>query len=543
MGAQDFHKSPSQIIKNIYNHLKKNVRILITGPSVAGLTDDTEVTTSTVAGNKNAIDVYLRDFSGKSSFGEFLTAQTVPRLQIDAVYGLRTVTDHQVIEVGSATSSVADAITGKEFCCDSGTISGDAATIRSIRAIKYRPGQGAQLRFTARFSAPQVNNSQRAGGMNEGNELTFGYDTAQNFGILHRRGGRQEIRTLTITVAASGAETATITLNGVTFTPALTAGTINHNAYELGAATYAGWDVYHVGDTVIFISTTTGVKNGTYSFASTGTAAGTFAQTGAGAENVDHWIPQTAWNKTKLLTADDPFILDPSKGNVFQIQFQYLGYGGIKFFIEDPVTADYICVHSISFANANVGPSLDNPSLKVGWISENVDGAPVSAVQVYGASGSAFVEGTVAPIRNLDGHVVSALGIGATLTSVMNIRVMKVYNGYINLQEILPKLVSAAVDGTKSTIIQVLINPDLSGEPDWGTHNTFGLVELDVTALTVTVNGATQEVANVGLAKVGHEVIPLSDLDVRLQPGDILTIAAQSLGSTDIVASASWNED
>ena len=43
--------------------------------------------------------------------------------------------------------------------------------------------------------------------------------------------------------------------------------------------------------------------------------------------------------------------LDPTKLNVFQINFRWLGAGQIRFSIENPLNGDMIVFHEIRYAN------------------------------------------------------------------------------------------------------------------------------------------------------------------------------------------------
>jgi hypothetical protein len=48
---------------------------------------------------------------------------------------------------------------------------------------------------------------------------------------------------------------------------------------------------------------------------------------------------------------------DPTKGNVYQIRYQWLGYGAIRYYIENPYTGILQLVHTIQYANSVVVPS------------------------------------------------------------------------------------------------------------------------------------------------------------------------------------------
>ena len=116
----------------------------------------------------------------------------------------------------------------------------------------------------------------------------MGYN-GTDFGLIHQYGGAAEIRTLTITAAASGAETVNVTVNGVTSGNInVTAGTEAQNAHEIAVglnadSTMSAFYYAQNGDTVVAVAASDGAKSLTYSISSSGTCDGTWAQDSAGA--------------------------------------------------------------------------------------------------------------------------------------------------------------------------------------------------------------------------------------------------------------------
>jgi hypothetical protein len=489
---------------------------------------------------KRGLDVEIPNLP-RTAFGEMSVAEETPTVQIDAIEGLRTDLVETFTGV-SGTTSIKDDHGGREFEMTSGTNAAGYGLIRSKNVIRYRPGQGALIRFTARFGTPAALCAMRAGGVNIGTELSFGYNGTQ-FGILHRTAGRQEIQTLTISAGATGNETLTLDLDGTSYTISLTSGTAAHNAYEIVAddSFSATHDAFQNGDTVIFVSLTVGPKTGSYAFSSTGTAAGTFAETANGVAVTDSFINQEDWNITTLTGTSDPFILDPSKGNVYQIRYQYLGYGQICFCVEDPATGQFIGVHSIDYANANTVPHLDVPFFKVGWFVANLGGT--TDLNIHGASGYGAVEGKIINNKNPSGHANSKTSIGTTSTNVIQFRVRRTFNGYVNLSEVFPQQVYFAVDGTKPAICEIHLNPTINGEPNWTYHDANNeIIEYDTAATTLTTTNT--EIAEIAVGKTGTVSINLADLGVKLVPTDVICLAVKATsGTTDATASLTWIED
>src|SRR5574343_48076 len=70
------------------------------------------------------------------------------------------------------------------------------------------------------------------------------------------------------------------------------------------------------------------------------------------------WIAQADWNGTR-----PAYDFDPAKLNVYQIDFQWLGGGAIRFGIENPVNGAIEVVHTIKYAGSGIITTLHNPTL------------------------------------------------------------------------------------------------------------------------------------------------------------------------------------
>ena len=224
--------------------------------------------------------------------------------------------------------------------------------------MKYRPGQGAIGRFTAMYTLGDVDNkygvdnaTQRAGFQNATSGYGFGFSgitantKTKTFGIYHVYGGKPEIQTLTINTAPTGTQTVTVTLDGTPYTATVHSGnTANASAEIASGNTYGGtWFVDYQDSHVTFSSLSAGVRSGTYSISATGTGTlvnGSFSQVTPGANNTTDWTYQADWNGPNTIAN-----LDPSKLNVYQVDYRWLGAGVVRFFMEDPTSGDLVQVH------------------------------------------------------------------------------------------------------------------------------------------------------------------------------------------------------
>lgn len=479
-----------------------------------------------------------------SPFGELLTAEITPDVQIDAIYGLST-EEHETFSAtgGSATAS------NSMFTCASGTSVGGYGVIRSKRSVRYRPGQGVIGRFTASYTTGVANSQQMAGLFTAERGLWVGYN-GTSFGVMRQNGAALEVQTLTLTAGASGTESLTITLNGVDYTFNVSSGTATANATTIAAQSYTGWNAYQVVDssanvTVVFAATAVGDKASTFSFVNNtggGTCAASFAETQAGASHTETWVYQSSFNLDPLDgTGASGITLDPTKLNVWQIELQWLGAGAITYSVENPTTGRFVPFHRIAYANNNTEPSLTNPALKVGWVAYSLGSS--TALTVKGASAAILVCGPSRSLRDAHGVSNSKTAVGTNYTSIVSVRCSAVYGGKINLSKLVPLLATVAVDGTKPAEVALILNGTLAGAPAWTQSSVHSAAEYDTAGTTVS-GGST--VYSAAVAKDGGIELDLSRYkdSLKLEREDTLTIAVKaSSGTTDASASITWGDD
>ena len=485
------------------------------------------------------VDVKIR--GPVSAFGDLVVAPMSPRIQIDAVYGIVD-TDVQTFTSGTGAAATAS---GGLFVTTSGTDAGGYGTIRSERIIRYRPGQGFFARFTAMFDAGVASYLGAAGLFTATDGLWFGY-LGTAFGLTRRLPGAAEIRTLTITTGATGAGTIAVTLNGAS-TNVVIGGALSAaaTAQAIAATAFTGWYATATSAAVTFLATAVEVKAGAFTFAAgaTGSAAtGGVVQVVAGAANdqTTHFVAQTAWNLDRMDgTGPSGYTLVPGNLNIYQISVPYLGAGGATFSIVEPVSGQWVDVHRIQYPGAYQVPNAGNPSFRIGWFSASL-GSTTSRT-VKGASGGGFVAGEVRPFRSPFGYARTATSV-STEAAVLSIRSMRSFKSVTNQRELVPHSISIGVEGTKPCTIRVYLNAALSGTPAWVATGTDSCVEVEPSN-ALTASGGTLITAT-AVAGGGTVDIELHELDVRMAPGDTLTITATITGGagSNVSVGASWEE-
>lgn len=483
-----------------------------------------------------------------AAFGEMVTADLEPRIQLDAVYGLQATDTESITDGVSGTVTSADSM----FTMQTGTTVGGYGVLRSRRMIRYRPGQGVRLRFTALYSAGVANSLQFAGGFTSTEALGFAY-SGTTFGILRRIAGAAAIHRLTVTVGSGGAETVTVTLNGVAFTVAsggvLSTTGLAERIAEVGV--FTGWSSVTSptsnGATVTFVQNVPAATPGAFTMSSTGTARGTFTTVLAGAPNDDvtGFIPQTSWNVDKMdgsANASNPSgaLMDKTKFNVFEVVFPYLGAGTMQFKVMTS-PGKFNLVHRLEYPNNYTIPSMKNPTLRLGWIAASL--GSTTNVTVKGICAAGFVEGESFQTRDPFGTSLNNFTAGTGELVALAVRVGSTYNGLVNQREV--KLANVVV-GTETTAritrVRCILNPTMTGTVNWSYVDSTrtGVEVATPTAITPTFgSNIAFTVSPSGTAAI----LNLSDLDVRLEPGDVFAIALTTASSTAVCSlSLNWNE-
>jgi len=326
-----------------------------------------------------------------SGFGELETVSPVPTSQVAFIYGLNPLlVTSDVYGTGASVT-----LSNGEAVMTSGTSQDGYARLVSKKVAKYRAGQATMAKWTARFTTGSAGNRQMAGLYNIEAGYQFGYNGTA-FGILYTETAAVEVQTLTVTVAPTSAGNVTVTLDAGT--PVVVAISNQPNtsvtASEIAAANYSqtagGWDAQAVANVVYFTRKTAGTAGAsTFSAGTTGMAA-TFAILTTGTSPTEQFIPQSSWNQDKFDgTGPSGQTIDPTKGNVYGVQFQYLGYGDAFFYIVNGLTGRPQLVHVIRNANTRTSTNLRNPNLYLTWESRNTGTG--TSVAMRGASGGAFV--------------------------------------------------------------------------------------------------------------------------------------------------------
>lgn len=477
----------------------------------------------------------------KTAFGEQSIAELTPIVQLHFPYNLNSFLVETRLNGGAAT------VDSNRLKLSTGASANRLAQLLSKRAITYQPGQGGLCRFTAVFTSGAANSTQYGGIGNSGDGYFFGYNGTA-FGIMRRQGGSPEVRTLTVSAKATTAEDITITLDSdaasdVTVSDA-SATDATTTANEIAAHDYSGvgqgWVAHAMGATVRFESYNAASQTGTYSLSGTAPVAGTFAQDIAGAAPTETVVAQTSWNVDKAAGAEELPALTFTNGNVFQIQYQWLGFGAINFYIEHPEDGGFHLVHRIEYANTATVPSLDNPTLPMCAAVANTSNT--SDIVMFVASMGGFVEGKESELGIRRGTSSAEVTVGTTELPLLTIHNRIIHNSVMNRTRVRISAVSVSNDGTKSGTIKLKFNPTLTGASFSDIDATNSVMRSDTIATAITASTGV-ELLDIDLPKSGQTTLDLHDLKIELEPKDFFTISGLgSAASAAFTVSVNWVE-
>ena len=285
-----------------------------------------------------------------------------------------------------------------------------------------------------------------------------------------------------------------------------------------------------------------------------------------------NFIPQTQWNyDTMQGTGKSGFNLDPTKLNIFQFKFQYLGGGNLFYYVLAGTTGRWALAHMIQNAGTLTTPVFRDPTFHAMWYSNCYAVGSNVPIKVTGASCGQFVEG----MRRFLGpkgaitYSPTASVTNNTNTMMFALRNALYFNGIPNRSQAHLRSVSFAGNGTGSgsnqangVIAMTLIRNPTSGGPavfapyngTLGTdfNNISGSNIIGQSSISSNISQLTGiSGGNVGFAHVvslGGQSGPIdmTDLEIVLNPGDTLCFTANvvsAAGTCYIGSAAFWVED
>ena len=254
------------------------------------------------------------------------------------------------------------------------------------------------------------------------------------------------------------------------------------------------------------------------------------------------FIAQSSWNIDTMLGGgglSNPSgqTLDTTKGNVFQIQAQWLGFGAITFYIEDQESGRFVPVHRIKYANSSVVPSVINSTFPVRFESTNTTNT--TSITMKNASMASFNEGMIRYTGPTKSYNVGPKTTG-TNTVMFTLQNPTTYQGKTNRSRIRLTTIHMYTDQSNADPVRftLQINTTLTGS-SFTSIGSYTAINVDSAG---TFNAVGQILYQSGVSEVDSATYGLSELDIFLNPGDTLSVVANG-ANTGSGVSLSWVED
>ena len=287
-------------------------------------------------------------------------------------------------------------------------------------------------------------------------------------------------------------------------------------------------------------------ENG-YFFCYYGTQFGIIYRTHSSGSVAETLITQNQWNVDVMdgsnsMNNKSGVLLDPTKGNVYQIKYQYLGFGVIKFYVE--TISGFTLVHVINYPNAYIATNVSNPSLPLHFsVLTSTNLTNVQNITLKTASGALFIEGKPMLLGSKFGtdHIVTGV---TSLINIMSIKCNPTFNSITNMGQIRLRNVSVACANNSQpglVTLQIIKNPTLTNSiPAYSNYETYSMASINTTHSTTITGGTT--LLNTSIASNGNQFVDVTDMDLFLNADEIFSFAVKATVSTNVSVSFCWSE-
>lgn len=273
------------------------------------------------------------------------------------------------------------------------------------------------------------------------------------------------------------------------------------------------------------------------------------------------FIPQTQWNvDTMLGGTKSGKVLNPTKLNVYETKFQYLGGGNLFFYVFNDFDGRKVLVHMIQNAGTQTTTIFSNPTMRMMWYSNSYAVGDNTPVVVKAGSCGHFIEGKKTyngPKGGLSNYYTN-VPVNGSKYSVLAVRNAKFFNGIPNRSQLHFRNVSASVagGGLNISLLSILKNPTATyasftpyngTTADGGVTITSGQSSASSNVATgITVTGGNTIFASTLSDHPANFYADLTEYDIVAYPGDIvvLVVAINGSGLTgDVGVALTWSED
>jgi hypothetical protein len=248
-------------------------------------------------------------------------------------------------------------------------------------------------------------------------------------------------------------------------------------------------------------------------------------QAAAGMLPIDVWTTQAGWNDPMPDLIHENF-------NNYKIQVGPL----IAYFsIFSQADNKYKVVHTLNANNASPSVTINNPTFGHSWYALNRGGT--TSVTTDGSFCGLFREGPNTVLRATSSEQQILLAVSTTPVPIMSFRSRLTMNDVNNLSKAIFTGAQITSDSTKTIVVTLISGGTLTNPVFEYIDKAKSVLELDTSATAVT--GGTS------ISLTGINIIDVSQLEIILVKGDMLTLAVNVTANpaSEFVATVSYLED
>lgn len=260
---------------------------------------------------------------------------------------------------------------------------------------------------------------------------------------------------------------------------------------------------------------------------------------------VETWTSSSLFNVDALDGSGPSGIdLSPVTGNVYQIVYDTMGYGGVSFGLCSPSASsvpEVVVMHRVAFGNfsAATGPRLS--SLPLCAASSNTSNA--SDVIMSVSSMAAFADGDSRAVVGKPHSIESTRTVScASFAPLLTLYDVTTYQGISNTATLRLENLAFSCDGNSGTVVVALFeDATLENDSAESAYPDSSVAQFDKAA--TGCSGGVLLYSNTAGCK-GDRSVDLRDYDLILSPGAKATVACKtSSGPMTVSACLTWRED